>query len=93
MTKTLPQTSLDPLAALQYAAKFAARVVVFLRPERGRQGRPRVVQGVPTGFRPTADGRPRVVLQVDGEDLAQMVVVERIERVVFARDADEGRVG
>ena len=46
-------------------------------------GPPRTFEGVPTGFRPARDGRERVVLVLVEDQTEQLVLVERICRVVL----------
>jgi hypothetical protein len=47
----------------------------------------RVIEGRPVGFRATADGRPRVVLVVKEGECEQLVLLDRIVRVVVHEPA------
>ena len=63
------------------ALELRVRVVLGGDPAAGRPVR--VCEGTPSGFRFSADGRPRVVLTVS-EGIEQLVLVERIIRVARA---------
>lgn len=78
---------LDATVTLQWAMENHVRVVVIVRGDPA-SGRPaRVIEGVPVDFRPTSDGRERVVIEVVPGEAQQLVLLERIVRVTPANDS------
>jgi hypothetical protein len=86
MSRMDPPTPADPAvrAALAVAMAGGHRVLVVLRGDPAR-GRPvRTLEGVPAAFASSTDGRERVILTVAQDATEQIVLLERIVRVMAA---------
>lgn len=69
--------------ALEQAMASHQWVVVVLGGNAARGTPTRTVEGRPVCFLPLADGRERLVLEVSGGATEQLVLVDRISRVIF----------
>jgi hypothetical protein len=73
------------LAALDDAMFRGQRVCVILRGDAYSGQASRMVEGVPRNYRTSRDGRSRVVLELVGNEVEQVIVMDRIVRVVPRR--------
>src|SRR5437879_6084309 len=63
---TIPDLDLDVRRVLEHAMSTGMSVMAVLRGDAATGKATRTVEGIPTGFRPTRDGRARVVFETPG---------------------------
>ena len=85
MSLSVSRFELDATVTLQWAMEKRARVVVIVRGDATTGRAARVIEGTPVDFRPTPDGRERVVLEVVEGESQQLVLLERIAAVKLAQ--------
>lgn len=74
-------------SALEQAMSSGQWVVVVLGGDLSKGTHTRTVEGRPVCFLPLADGRERLVLEVSHGATEQLVLVDRISRVIFKAPA------